>query len=103
MDDPTLRALIIKPDDPIHAAFITEDGTALYTVSTSRTSRGSAISVRDTLGKNVATLETTDIGLGSTKVRLGEGRPVAYGQWLSRSLMPFERSVQFAVAVVSWG
>ena len=91
MDEPTLTAPIITPDDLIPAAFITEDGPALYTVSTSRTSRGSAISVRDTLGRNVATLETIDIGLGSTKVRLGEGRAVAYGQWLSRSLVPFER------------
>lgn len=91
MDARTLQTLIIKPDDPIHAVFFTDDGTALYTVSPSRTSWGSAFSVRDASGKNVATLETIDIGLGSTKVRIGEGKPVAYGQWLSRSLIPFER------------
>lgn len=91
MDADTLQTLVITPDDPIRAAFLTGDGTALYTVSASRTSLGSAISVRDAYGKSVATLETTDIGLGSTKVRIGEGKPVAYGQWLSKSLIPFER------------
>ena len=102
MDDAALwQTLIIKPDDPIHAAFITEDGKTLYTVNASRTSRGSAISLRDASGKNVATLETVDIGFGSTKVRIGEGKPVAYGQWLSRSLMPFERCVEIAIMEMS--
>ena len=89
--DASFQCLIIQPDDPICAAFITEDGKTLYTVQTSRSPRGSTVSVRDASGKNVATLETNDIGLGSTKVRIGEGKPVAYGQWLNRSLMPFER------------
>ncbi|KAH9838228.1 uncharacterized protein C8Q71DRAFT_750092 [Rhodofomes roseus] len=92
MDAPVL-VLTLDPDDPINTTFLSSSGKLLYKVSATRTSRGSAIRVSDAFSANVATLEMSDFGLSSSRVRIGEGKPVAYGKWLSRSILPFERDV----------
>ncbi|KZT67397.1 hypothetical protein DAEQUDRAFT_390284 [Daedalea quercina L-15889] len=92
MEAPVLT-LTLDSDNPINTAILSPDGKPLYRVNATRIPRGSAIRVYDRSGANVATLETTDIGWGSSKVRIGEREPVAYGKWLSRSIVPFERDV----------
>ncbi|KAH9928334.1 uncharacterized protein B0H18DRAFT_1000845 [Fomitopsis serialis] len=91
MDAPALT-LTLQPDNPLNTT-LSSDGRPLYTVSATRTARGSAIRVSDASGANVATLETSDLGWGSSKVRVGEDKSVAYGKWLSKSIMPFGRCV----------
>lgn len=94
------ETLTLTPDNPMNSTITSPLGAVLYTSTTESTKSTMFTRVHGASGEVLGSLEWRDVR--SDRVILGDAPPVAFNDWIKKSLVPFREFVYHYIFVAHW-
>lgn len=95
-----VETLTLTPDNPMNTTIASSLGSVLYTSTTESTNSMMFTRVHGASGEVLGSLEWRDVL--SDRVILGDAPPVAFNDWIKKSLVPFREFVCHFLSVAHW-